>query len=274
MNPIIALTDFSPAADNAALYAAALAQKLNTSLWLVHAYTLPVNMNEIPPVVIPLEELKNNADDGLKRVEGDIKNRFPDLPVKAESRLGDIKSELEDITENVEPFAVVVGTHPISNMEQLLFGSTTFSIIKHSAYPVIAVPHTYHTPQFGRAVFATDLHVPAPAASQITRAIQTLGASLEIVHVETKEEKTEEERESLQNLFSSFPFSYQCVKNKDVKEGIEQFLAAAPADLLIVVPHKHSWLESFFTTVHTKELVKELPIPVLCIPEKEERAHL
>ena len=128
MNTILVPTDFSPAAANAAVYAAQLAQQIEATVLLLHVYQLPVPMTEYPVMMVSAGELKKGADEGLQRTKEEAQKRFPGVVFETESRLGDIATEIEDACKERDPFALVVGTKDLSGFERFLFGDTTMSL--------------------------------------------------------------------------------------------------------------------------------------------------
>ncbi|HZH64572.1 MAG TPA: universal stress protein, partial [Flavisolibacter sp.] len=62
MKAIIVLTDFSSAADAALSYAASLASATGSTIFLLNVYQLPITMNELPLMMIPVNDLKATAD--------------------------------------------------------------------------------------------------------------------------------------------------------------------------------------------------------------------
>src|SRR5688572_17287919 len=67
MKSILVATDFSQSADNAMNYAASLALNLGANLILLHVYQIPISMSDVPVLMVSAEELRNNADMGLKK---------------------------------------------------------------------------------------------------------------------------------------------------------------------------------------------------------------
>ena len=61
--------------------------------------------------------------------------------------------------------------------------------------------------------------------------------------------------------------SVQTVIHENFREGLEQFVSEEKIDLLISIPHQHSWLEKWFFKTHTPQLLNHLNIPVMCVPE-------
>ncbi len=119
MKTIVVATDFSAPAENAMLYAGQLANSINASVLLFHAYQVPVGMNDIPVLMISTDELKTNAEAGLNRAKELLKKNFASLDVQTESRLGDAVDELNDVCEKINPLLIVVGKHGASGVQQL-----------------------------------------------------------------------------------------------------------------------------------------------------------
>lgn len=264
MNTIIVPTDFSPAADKAAEYAAQLARRLEASVLLLHVYQLPVPMTDYPVLMVTAEDLKKGADEGLSRAAETAQKKFPGLVIETESRLGDVATEIEETCKEREAFALVVGTKDLSGFERFLFGDTTTSLIKNSSFPVIAVPEsaTIGVPQ--HIVLATDfLNADDIPAGTIASIAGVLGASLHVVHVEQEESRYYPE--GLMQAFSGINASYHAIKDDDVAEGLKHYVEQNNIDLVLVLPHKHNLYERLFFKGHTKGILHAMPVPVMSI---------
>ncbi|MGZ8545660.1 MAG: universal stress protein, partial [Flavisolibacter sp.] len=156
MKTIITATDFSAPAENAMLYAAAMASKVRASLLLLHVYQIPVSMAEVPVLMISAEELRHAADEGLKQAKAIISSAYPLLEVHTESRLGEVTEELNELCKTIRPFAIVTGKHGSSGLERLFFGSTSLSIVRQAAYPVIVVPDQNSNREISNVALAID----------------------------------------------------------------------------------------------------------------------
>jgi nucleotide-binding universal stress UspA family protein len=266
MKTLVALTDFTPAADNAALYAARLAHKLETELALLHVYQLPVSMNDMPVLVVSADELRVNSEAGLRHTKEELLREVPGLRIRTESRLGELNDEVKQFCKEVPVWALVMGTHHYSGLEKVLFGHSAVSVVRHCPYPVISVPETYRGREVRKIVFAADLQPLDPAvAQQITNIVHQLHAELDIVHVGVDEE--EMAAEAVLAPFQSLDPSYHSVRRDKVTEGLRDYIQTTGADLVIALPHKHSLLEAFLFKVHTRDFVDHLDTPLLFIHE-------
>jgi len=263
MQTLVVPTDFSPAADNAMLFAGQLATSMQASVRLLHIYQIPVSMNDVPVMIIPVEELQEMADKGLQKSKELLQRHYPSLSINTQSRLGDINDELNAACKESGPVATVIGKHSSSGLERLLFGNTSLSIIKHCKTPVIVVPdsiNNYQVKNIGLALDSSDSSIPQNKIKQLTSA---LNAALHIVHIESGKNVHEDFISPIQETSS-----VTIIKDDEFVHGIESFVNEKQIDLIIILPHKHSLVEKIFFKTHTKELMEEITIPVMTIPEE------
>ena len=263
MKTIVLATDFSTSAENAMLYAGQLANDINASLLLLHVYQIPVGMNDMPLLTISTDELKNNADAGLLRAKEMLQKNFNGLSVQTESRLGDVVDELKDVCKKTDPLFIIVGKHGASGVQQILFGSTSLSVIRNTTYPVIVVPDRFLNQKIKSSALAIDASVETVCVEKIKKLVNELKTHLHIIHV--KQEKSA----SLQvkELISELNSQYSTIYDHEFIHGIESYITENEIDLLIILPHKHNLVERLFLKTHTKELLKKISIPIMCICE-------
>lgn len=265
MKTIIIPTDFSSAADNAMHYGAQLAQQLQAQVLLLHVYMVPITMNDMPVIMVTAEELKGGADEGLERCKTELQASYPGLEIKVESRLGDVVDELKEIAEKTNPLLVVMGTHGSSGLERMLFGSNAVSAIKNIKHPVLVVPAQYAYKKIETIVLGADLSAANESTKyRLQQTLQLLKGQLHIVHVKTEDEKEAIQPALVQQLQPLSPI-YNTVENNDVSAGLQQYIHQVGADLLVVLPHHHSLLDSFFLKLHAKDIVRHADVPVLSL---------
>ena len=112
MQTLVVPTDFSPAADNAMLFAGNLATSMNANICLLHIYQIPVSMNDVPVMIIPVEELQEIADKGLEKAK--------ELLMYDEMSLGEIADQLgySSVQHLSQQFKKITGLTP-SHFKQL-----------------------------------------------------------------------------------------------------------------------------------------------------------
>ena len=262
MKQIIVTTDFSAPAENAMFYAGKLAQKSGCGIVLMHVFQVPVSMTEVPVLMISSEELKHNADMGLKKAKEHLLQSFPQLDVRIESRMGDVTDELNNLCKEYDPLAIVTGKHGAGGVERFLFGSTSLSIVRHTNIPVIVVP-AQATGDVKSIALAIDERSKVPH-QKIRDLVQAFGAQLHVIHVQPKKASTRE----LTNAVEGIQIIPKTIMDDEFLHGIQTYLSQNQIDMLMILPHKHSFLERLTFKTHTEELLKKLPIPVICIAEE------
>jgi nucleotide-binding universal stress UspA family protein len=87
---------------------------------------------------------------------------------------------------------------------------------------------------------------------------------LHIVHINEKEA----DDTNLEKMLPQVNAVHRTMKAEEFATGIEIYVEQNNIDLLIVLPHKHNFLERLFFSQHTDELLQKIKIPMMCIPEQ------
>jgi len=263
MKTILVPTDFSPAADNAMLYAANLASVIKASIHLVHVYQIPVSMSDVPVLLVSVEEMKNAAEKGLEKSKELLLKSFPGVDVRYEGRLGNIADEVNSLCKEIKPLTLVVGKHGATGMERILFGSTTLSLIKHAHCPLIAVPDKETHKPISNIALAYDGSGLNGLEQKIREFVQLVNARLHVIHVQVSGKETPGIKELLPELSPL----HQTIRNEEFVSGIEKYIHAHHIDMLMVLPHKHNIIERLFYRTHTSEVLQKVNIPIMAFPE-------
>ncbi|RYY57331.1 MAG: universal stress protein [Chitinophagaceae bacterium] len=291
MKAIIVPTDFSPAALSAVNYAADFALAINAPLVLLHVYQVPIAVTETSTVLIPAEELEEDAERKLAGLANDLKHiSSRKLQLSTEARLGDVTDELELCCQKFDPLCIVMGTTGHSAFERTVFGSTTLSVIRHSSYPVLVVPKgTEFGTGIKKSALAWDLskNTDGLPAAAINELLSVTGSSLAVVHVGKNDPASAPvvssplsgsvsadagphagNEKGLLGSFSTTGVSVHHVVADSVSAGISSFAIENNMDLVITVPHQHGFFESLFSRSATEGLIEISRIPVLCFHAK------
>lgn len=274
MNTIVVPTDFSPVSENAIHYAVNMAKDIGTTVTLVHVYQIPVSMNdELPLAVVSPEELHENALEKINELKTSLDEDNSGVTIYVEVQLGNIVDELEDFCKKLKPFAIIIGTKGSSAVDRILFGSTTLTVIRDFNWPVIIVPPGTIYKSIQKVGFACDFRqvietTPVPYIKEI---VKTFHAQLHVLNVDynNKHFRGEQAEESflLHSMLEDLNPEYHYINNQDVEEGINEFADKNNLDLLITIPKKHKLLERLFRRSHTRKMVFESHVPILCVHE-------
>jgi nucleotide-binding universal stress UspA family protein len=276
MKTIIAPTDFSPVSINAVNFAADMALALDASLLLFNVYNIPVSYGEVPVVLVSVDEVRKKSETQLEDLKKKITHvASGKLKVYTESKMGNAVDELEILCKEIHPLAVVMGAKGKAALENVIFGSTALSAIRHITWPVICVPPgKEYDNGIQKIGFACDFKQVAQTTpvESIKEIVKEFHAELHIINVDHDGKHSSpdmtEESSLLHTMFDELNPQYHFIDHPDVEEGINQFAEENDLDLIIAIPKKHKLLQGLFRSGNTKKLVFHSHIPVMCVHEE------
>lgn len=272
MKTLLVPVDFSPVSMNAVHYAVDMAMDIGASIVLANMYEIPVTFTEVPVAAVSLEEMKHLSETMLANLKTNLEHQTDGkLKIYTASKLGAVTTEVEALCEKLDPLAVVMGTKGATGLERLFVGSNTLSLIRSSHYPILVVPPGAVYKKIEQIGFASDINevVKVTPVPVIKKLMETFQAKLYVLHVDYENRnfkpETPEETLLLHTLLADCNPSFEFIENKDVATGIHEFAEKHNLDLLITIPKNHTIGENLFARKHTKDLVFESHIPILCV---------
>jgi nucleotide-binding universal stress UspA family protein len=275
MKTIIVSTDFSTAATNAMNYAVDMAKTIDASILLLHVYQVPVSFTDVPVVLVSVDELRKDAESQMEKLKKNIEHiTSGKVKVYTEIKMGDVIDELNDLCNNIQPFAVVMGTKGHSAFERALFGSNTLTAIKKLHCPVICVPpgkeYGNGIKKIGLACDFREVLETTPTHA-IKELVKEFNGELHVLNIDYDNRQfvseTPEQSMLLHTMLEELKPQYHFIQHRDVEDGINEFAEKNNLDLVIAIPKKHKLLEGLFKKSSTKQLVFESHVPVMCVHE-------
>ena len=277
MKTIIVPTDFSATAYNAARYALELAGQLGTTrILLYNAYELIVPIPDLPtsmPVVDPAE-LQESSLKGLEKMKEDLDAFVPAgavLDIRAENNL--LAANIDDIAKEEMADVIIMGITGGGQMEEILIGSNTIDVVKHTSFPVIIVPGAVKFKPVNKILFACDfkkIGTNTPIAP-LKKLLDIFQAELHVLNIdrEGKGLGADIPLESLllDTLLTGYHPVYHFIDHDNIVEGIMDFADKIEADLILTIPRKHGLFEGLFRRSRTAKLAFHTHIPMLAIHE-------
>lgn len=274
MKTILVPTDFSKTAKNATIYALDLAKMNNAKVVLFHAYQMPVTTSEIQLIVVTQEELEKESlkrlnDEKAKLEAGEGKGVHIETKV-AEGFLVDI---MEDICKDLKADLIVMGITGAGKVEEVLFGSNTVGIIRHTECPAIIVPPDTKFRPVKNIVFAADYHKIKDKHSfnEIKEYVKMFDATLHILYIDLPTELISSEKAiegiKLENELDDIKHEFHFIEHVDVSRGINEYVDKHKAEMVIMIPRKHNLFERIFKSSNTKKMAFHTHVPLLCIHE-------
>ena len=157
---ILLATDFSPASKKALEYAASLARRYGSAIYLTHVIT-----RDGYPLVSPeyaafsLEKLYAETKEGFREI---LKSeQMIDLPYKILIQEGNLWPSIEELIKTYNIDLLVVGTRGVGAVEKVLIGSGAEEMFRKARVPVLTVgPSAAKEPlyemEFKNILLATD----------------------------------------------------------------------------------------------------------------------
>ena len=277
MKHILFPTDFSPAADNALVYALSMAKQLGASITAIHTYDLPkirgaANLPETMKQVydsIRLEEFKNFEDKIPRLSEIAAAHNLADVPIRHMIKQGDLVRTVILTAEEEKADIIVMGTEGASGFKEVFAGSHSGEVLENAYCPVLVVPEkarfdgiidhiavttTYKEEEKLALRWVLDL------ASQFNAEVHCV--NVDVAHTEFFTKRMEEWSKSFEDAKSC---SFHVLESSSVEEAIANFLEERQVDILAMLTHRRSFFEEMFNYSQTKKMAYHSKTPVLAI---------
>ncbi|MEO6549847.1 MAG: universal stress protein [Ferruginibacter sp.] len=270
MKTILVATDFSPAALNAAHYAAGMALAINADILLLHVYQIPVSYSEVAVAV-------NEADmtDTVEKAMSDLKVSLiaqsgGKLKIGTKISIGIFSYNLQLACESVMPYAVIMGSQGTSAAERFIFGSHTVLAVQYLKCPLITVPSGVEFSAVKKIGLACDFVkvLDTTPVKEICMLLNDLNAELHVLNSgqnEMFDANIVFGTSLMARMFSPHKPKYHFISNGNTDEAIIDFAGRNEIDLLIVLPKHHNILDKIIHKSHTKQLVLHCNVPVVAI---------
>lgn len=272
MKPILFATNYSTASENAGDYAAQLAKLCNTSLVVLHSWTLPVLTPEDAVALPPVKEFHAREKKEVNKEVMRLRTRWG-IPVTGVEVNGYTPDEIDSLTKDQDISLVVLGMHHHNYCSRLL-GSVATTPIHQAGFPVLLVPDSASFTPPSKILLAVEpaYEISEPTLNQLKLITRTTGATLEIVHVESPEHIWNvDESPAMIRMEHSLRYlkhKSTVAVNDHITEGINHAAEQASADWIAVAPRHFSWFENIFRKGITKKLAYTVDRPLFILPSE------
>ena len=154
---ILLATDFSPASDNALLYARAFAREHESAVYTVHV-SGPDEYQLLCPEAFA--ESSNQFERDGVACSGILRGLLRGLPHEVPLQGGQVWKIIKDVAARNEIDLLIVGTHGRTGVQKVLFGSVAEEVFRDVSCPVLTVAAQARKPsdpfKISRVLLATD----------------------------------------------------------------------------------------------------------------------
>lgn len=287
MKKILCLVDFSPASEEAAHLAAAIAQRARGLLTLLHVVHIPIADTSETALMAGelLAEQKQDAQVKLNGICERIRSRLTADEVPALTLNCLVQESL--LTDAVEQMStkegyglIVMGKTGTGNtLEEVLIGTNTQAVFHQVRCPVLALPAEAAPTPIRKIIYASDYHDQDLAGLRETGEVATLlGAKVEVVHI-TDKATGSGSAESIDfgaRLQQAFPgIGFEVFHAEDKEEGLLEYVRQREGQILAMLKKEGGFFTYLFRRSLTDRLASQAQLPLLIVHGREqERASV
>jgi nucleotide-binding universal stress UspA family protein len=151
MKKILIALDYDPTAQKVAEAGYSLAKAMNAEVTLLHVISNPVyySTREYSPIMgfegfMAMGPLESVSVDGLKNASlqylEKTKQHLGDKTVQTLVKEGDFADSILKTAKEIHTDIIVMGSHSRRWLEEILMGSVTEKVLRHSSIPVFIIP--------------------------------------------------------------------------------------------------------------------------------------
>ncbi len=271
MRHILAPTDFSETANNAVRYAVQLAAEIHADLTILHSYHLPTPVGEAPMIVITADELERDSKTRLEQLAKEV-NSSSKINIRTVTRIGFAEEEIIDFAGEEKVDLILMGIKGSGKLNQVLIGSSTTGVIKRMKYPVLVVPDKYTYKKLQHVAYASDYKKidEEKNLGLLKQFCKTFNSRLSIVNVVKPHAVPTIDNAiagmNLESFLEDISHESFYPENEDIESGLNEFIDARNPDILVMLPHKHNFLQRILGESHTRHMTFQAKIPLLALP--------
>ncbi|AHJ97527.1 universal stress protein [Hymenobacter swuensis] len=270
---IVVLTNLTPAAEQAARYAAVLGQPVHAQLRLLHLYHDPILDPELATITTA-QAVRSQAET-LSRLEA-MGRRLP-APSEALLSVQGAFEAVEDVARRYQPLLLAMGLSSEHDLFDNLLRNQALPVLRATHRPLLLVPEgaALLAAPPRRVAVAVDAEpfVPNPAARAVAPLLAAWPATYTVVHVATEhEQEAFPGQHALGNVHQSglLPPATRpelCEsRHLAPADGILQAVNDVQADLLVLITRPRSFLGRLFHHSVTAQVLRRSRVPVLLLP--------
>jgi nucleotide-binding universal stress UspA family protein len=270
MKRILVPTDFSAYAEDALQAAAQIAKKNNSEIFLLHMLELPHQMSDaitggssIPEVMLFMEKSQEMFEKIKER------SYLKDIPITEAVQFEKAFDGIITFSKKNKIDLIVMGSHGTSGFEEMLIGSNTEKIVRHSEVPVLVIKKSKDIFKTDTIIFASDFSKEAKKPfKKLVKFAAIFDSYLHLVMICTPNSfKTTTVAEKIMKDFvSDFEikkYNTHIYNDANIERGILNFTNSINGNIIAMCTHNRTALSHFFNGSISEDLVNHANKPVL-----------
>jgi Universal stress protein UspA and related nucleotide-binding proteins len=272
MKTILIATDFSSSSQNASLYGLQLSKTIGANIILFHAYEVPSPASGLG-ITISRYSVMMETDKRLLEEAEILDPKRSIIEIACDE--GVAVDAIMKIAKEKKADLIITGMKGSGRIFKKLLGSTANLLAKKTSIPLIIVPEDAKFTTPGTIVFASDeLNTDKRIPEELILFAQHFNSKLYVLNV-VKNKKgeaydVEHDNQMAKKIIQVFDISFQYAVDTDIRHALNKFIEKHNADMLVMTPHKHEWIERLYKKSQTADMIFHTKIPLLVLPEIKE----
>jgi nucleotide-binding universal stress UspA family protein len=277
MKRILVPTDFSKASITALEVAVEIAKKSGAEITLLHV------VEEATPSSFSVSgewrtqkdwsdklftlKLLEKAKNQLEKLVLD--SRFSSVKIIGELRLGNAFHGIRTIITEHKVDLVVMGTRGRAQLEEMVIGSNTERVVRHSRCPVLSIHKKPNKVDFKNIVYATAMHKDEEVFSRIVKRTQQLyNSTIHLVRINTpsdfqRDYVVRDYMEKFAKKLQLKNYTINIFNDITEEDGIIYFAETIDADLIAMATHGRTGFAHVIAGSIAEDVVGHAKRPVL-----------
>jgi len=272
MKNILVPIDFSKVSENALNYAIDLANSTKSRLTLMHVYVSPIYVGNTLDLLPSPEKMEKEFILAMEELRQNILQKNKHLEISIYCTPGMVPEQVEKYAETHEIDLIIIGTQGRNYLEERMLGSTASSMIRTSAFPIMTIDRNVHFRAPGKILLATDFK--ELESTTILKPLKELAAlfSSHLYILNVVEENTINSSPAeiaagfgLNHTLKQFHHTFFYSRNEDIVKGINEFTEQHKMDMVVMIPHHHSFISRLFIEPQTHKMAFHSKVPLLTL---------
>ncbi len=285
MIKLIVPVDFTDYSLNALKYALKMGEKLPSEITLIHCFPEIVEETDLglppgTPVADPHKLIKKKRDQEKQLLEklkdNTEKNMTPEqkenIVINTRFEIGYAEDVLLQISEEIPPDVIVMGTKSKDETIKELLGSVTSDVVKKARVPVLTVPadSEIDLDKISNVLYVTDFsEIDYESLHKLIRLISPFRTIIYAIQFNTSKpdkwdrEKLTEFRNYCADTYRNHTIKSDVLYGDDFLSELDAFIKEKDIDIIAMTRKKRNIISSLFHPSITRKILFHTNIPLL-----------
>jgi nucleotide-binding universal stress UspA family protein len=284
MKKILVPTDFSRVAGYAAEVAASIARKSGAELTLLHVIeegskdsfrvTGEIQKEDMEERLFMFKLIERSRKQMEKLASDEL---FQGIKLNRELRIGSPFHGMRTIIQEQKVDLVVMGTKGVSSLAEMIIGSNTEKVVRHSRCPVLTVQKKPASLEFKNIVYATAMNKDEEVFSRIVKRAQEMyNSTIHLVRINTpgnfqRDAVVKKYMQDFAKRLQLKNYTLNVFNDITEEEGIIYFADSINADMIAMATHGRTGFAHVLAGSIAEDVINHSKRPVLTFVVKHRK---